>query len=338
MGSINFSAGAMFGSLSDYVGAKSGLALSRPHIIQIFSDHDRFTDYAEAPDEAWVRLESVAYEEMIELLLYAVGRLEQVDNLLPLPALRRKYGTDPKTAEIIYGIADIFAAYIKSLDLDNMPRGSTIDPGPFMQEATRRYGRLGLEMSYDLIQAQVVQTEIKSAHFPDIRNDVDIIQLEDLFRSEGLPAEEGLFFDQRYIDFINRNFEQIDKINWRKFEALTAEHFARQGFAVDIGPGRNDDGVDIRVWPSKDGGDKPPAIIIQCKRQKAPIPKVIVKSLYADILDEKAASGLVVTTSRLSPGAQAVCDARKYPIQSADRGTIRQWVGQMRKPGMGIAT
>lgn len=328
----------MFGSLSDVVGVKSGLALSKLRIIEIFADHERFTGYADAPDEAWVRIESIVYEDIIELLLYAVGRLEQVDNLPPLPALRRKYGTDPKTTEIVYGIAHIFTAYMKSLDLANMPPGSMIDPDPFMKEATRCYGKIGLDMSFDFIQAQGVQMEIKSSYLPAIHYGVDIIQLEDLFRSEGLPSEEGVFFDQRYIDFINRNFERIDEINWRKFEALTAEYFVRQGFAVDIGPGRNDDGVDIRAWPSKEGLEKPPAIIIQCKRQKADISKVVVKSLYADIVDEKAGSGLVVTTSRLSPGAQAVCNARKYPIKTADRAMVRHWVGEMRKPGMGIAT
>lgn len=328
----------MFGSLSDVIGVKSGLALSKLRIIEIFNDHERFTNYADVPDEAWVRIESITYEEMIELLLYAVGRLDQIDNLPPLPALRRKYGTDPKTTEIVYGIARIFTNFMKSLGFANMPPGSMIDPGPFMKEATRCYGKIGLDMSFDFIQAQAVQMEIKSSCLPAIHYGVDIIQLEDLFRSEGLPSEEGVFFDQRYIDFINRNFELIDEIHWRKFEALTAEYFVRQGFAVDIGPGRNDDGVDVRAWPSKEGLDKPPAIIIQCKRQKADVSKVIVKSLYADILDEKAGSGLVVTTSRLSPGAQAVCDARKYPIKTADRATVRQWISEMRKFGVGIAT
>jgi len=338
MGSINFSAGAMFGSLSDFVGIKSGLALNRPRIVEIFTDHESFERYADAPDEAWVRIESIVYEEMIELLLYAVGRLEQIDNLPPMPALRRKYGTAPKTTEIICGIADIYINYMQSLDLDSMPRGSMIDPGPFMKEAFRRYGKLGLDMSCDFITAQAVQMEIKSAHLPGIHDDVGIIELEDLFRSEGLPDQDRAFFDQRYIDFINRNFDRIDEINWRKFEALTAEYFVRQGFEVDLGPGRNDDGVDIRVWPSRDAVERPPAIIIQCKRQKAPVSKVIVKVLYADVLDAEATSGLVVTTSRLSPGAKAVCDARKYPIDAADRGKIRKWIEEMRRPGMGIAT
>jgi restriction system protein len=272
---------------------------------------------------------------LVELLLYATGRLERTGNLPPVAALRRKYGADTKTTAVISGIGEIFIEYMKSIDLKVSPK---IDPGPFMREAMQRYGKLGLDMSSDFIQALAVQMEIKSPYLPRIQSDLNIIELEDLFRSEGLPVQDGTFFDQRYIDFINRNFERIDEINWRKFEALTAEYFVRQGCEVDIGPGRNDDGVDLRVWPSKDSSDKPPAIIIQCKRQKAQIPKVIVKSLYADIVDEKATSGLVVTTSRLSPGAKAVCDARKYPISSADRETIRQWVRGMRSPGMGIAT
>jgi restriction system protein len=67
------------------------------------------------------------------------------------------------------------------------------------------------------------------------------------------------------------------------------------------------------------------------------VSKVIVKALYTDVTHEAANSGLIVTTSWLSPGAKAVCEARKYPIEEADRETIRTWVHEMRKPGAGIA-
>lgn len=126
-------------------------------------------------------------------------------------------------------------------------------------------------------------------------------------------------------------------MNWRKFEGLTADFFSRQGFEVELGEGRNDDGVDVRVWPTGEDPSKPPAIIVQCKRQRASIEKVIVKSLFADVLHNEAQSGLVVTTSRLSPGAAAVCKARKYPVEVADREAVRRWVEEMRKPGMGMA-
>jgi restriction system protein len=78
----------------------------------------------------------------------------------------------------------------------------------------------------------------------------DIRDLDELFRSERLESPHGEFFDQRFVDFLAANFDDIDNINWRQFEGLSAEFFARNGYAVELGPGRNDDGVDVRLWPA----------------------------------------------------------------------------------------
>jgi restriction system protein len=75
---------------------------------------------------------------------------------------------------------------------------------------------------------------------------------------------------------------------------------------------------------------------VHCKRQKEKVEKIVVKALYADILDAKARSGLIVTTSMLSSGAEKVCTARTYPIMQANRDTLRQWVMTMRSPYSGI--
>jgi restriction system protein len=336
MGSINFSIGAMFGSLSEVVGTKSGLALTKPHIIEIFDNDGRFLEYGNLPEDNNVRIESITYEEMVELLLYSVGRLEKLNNQMPIATLLHKYGHKAEIFEIIKGVSGLFLSFMKDKMRDGAPNQTKIDPREFMTTAFHRYGQIGLDMAYDTIRAMSVQAELKFSYFPESHSNIDIIKLDDLFRSEGLSKQSGMFIDQRYIDFINRNFDQIDDINWRKFEALTAEYFSRLGFEVDIGPGRNDDGVDVRVWPSSSLPDAPPAIIVQCKRQKATISKVIVKALYTDVIHQNAKSGLIVTTSRLSPGAQAVCDARKYPIETADRAKVRDWVSEMRKPGMGV--
>jgi restriction system protein len=93
--------------------------------------------------------------------------------------------------------------------------------------------------------------------------------------------------------------------------------------------------VDVRVWTDDPKEGQPPTIIAQCKRQKAPVDKVVLKGLYADIQHEGAKSGLIVTTSRLSPGARDVNKARAYPIQEADRATVAAWIENMRKPGAG---
>jgi restriction system protein len=164
----------------------------------------------------------------------------------------------------------------------------------------------------------------------------DEVALRDLFKSEGLGAPDGAFVEQRYIDFLHRNFERIDQINWRKFEGLTGDFFQREGYRVELGPGRNDGGVDLRIWSGEVEPGLPPTILVQCKRQKTPVERVVMKALYADILHEGADSGLIVTTSRISPGAGDDRTARGYPIESANRGTLRTWIESMRKPGAGF--
>ncbi len=53
-------------------------------------------------------------------------------------------------------------------------------------------------------------------------------------------------------------------MHWRKFEELTAEYLQREGFNVELGPGINDDGVDVRIWKSTQNvHEEAPHIIVQ---------------------------------------------------------------------------
>ena len=128
----------------------------------------------------------------------------------------------------------------------------------------------------------------------------------------------------------------MGEINWRKFEALTCEYFKKQGYHVEIGRGRNDGGIDARVWKFKEDKGNPPMIIIQCKRQKSKIEKVVVKALWADMVYEKAESGLLVTSSQVSKGAITDCIARGYNIRFAERDTLDNWIKTMRTPYKGF--
>jgi restriction system protein len=92
----------------------------------------------------------------------------------------------------------------------------------------------------------------------------------------------------------------------------------------------------MRVWPEKADRQLPPALLVQCKRERKKIGKVVVKALWADVLAERAGSGLIVTTTALSPGAKKVCTARAYRIREADRGTLREWIEAMKTPDRGI--
>jgi restriction system protein len=82
--------------------------------------------------------------------------------------------------------------------------------------------------------------------------------------------------------------------------------------------------------------EESPHILVQCKRQKAKVEKVVVKGLHADVSYESADYGLIVTTSELSPGARATIEARGYPIQEVDRSGLEKWLQTLRTPGTGI--
>lgn len=193
--------------------------------------------------------------------------------------------------------------------------------------------------------ADAVETAIEYINFHAARSPAslytpriwgDALDLKELFASESVAASYGRFFDQRFINYLASNFEEIGSVNWRKFEALVAEYFYRIGFHVELGAGRNDNGVDIRVWESGVSTDStPPTLIIQCKRERRKIEKVVVKALAADVIWEGAQQGLLVATADWSPGAREVVRTRSYPLTEVNRGVLRTWILGMRDLGRG---
>ena len=118
---------------------------------------------------------------------------------------------------------------------------------------------------------------------------------------------------------------------WRNFERLTAEYFDRNGYAVTLGPGSKDGGVDIRLWPKDSDKTLPPLMLIQCKRYKqgSLVDVEYVKALWSDVDFEGAQSGLIATTARISPDGKRVCEARKYPLAFAENEAVKGWTRSM---------
>ena len=243
MGSINAEAATIFGTLSDFVGVKSGLALNERALLTLLSrdEYGRFNDYLSLPQGAWIRIESVVYEEMAEFLLFSVGRLERINNLVPFATVYHKYKHDKAERDLFEAISQSCIDFFNGVLADpELPNGHAIDPTPFVRACRQRFGPRGLRIALDILTAITIQQEISSAYSPTGSDWDDVADLEDLFRSEGLDTQYGRFVDQRYIDYLHRNFQDIDRINWRKFEGITGEYFDRQGFNVEnrIGPKR----------------------------------------------------------------------------------------------------
>lgn len=336
MGSVHISGAHFLESICEHIGCKAGVALGRSELDSFF-EAEGLDEFVGLAADQHLRIESSIYEGVIEGLLYKLGRLENRHNVLPAIAHFHKYKHDDAKMEVVFAINDLFLQWSRAAIAEAKRTGAqALDPRPLYEAAAKQFGAFGLELSIDILQGYEASRLKSLFTLPAQKEWKETIELRALFESERLNAEVGQFFDQRYIDYLNRNFDDIDNMHWRKFEELTAEFFQKAGYEVKLGPGRNDDGVDVRAWSSDMNANEAPQIVIQCKREKKKIGKVVVKSLYADVLHEQASSGLIVTTSHLTPGAQKTCTARNYPVGVIDRPMLRTWLSELRKPGIGI--
>lgn len=330
MGRIVFPRAELTATLSEIVGHKSGLALDE---LQLSAHLDgQVDDLLLGDGEEIVTIRAEEAEDIVSHLLYAVGSTPIRRTVHPGSEVMHRVKHLPGGLESYNKFQQILLSEFKKQEESKEP----FDFTPVLERANAEipeHGGVIALLYYDFTQISLQQnpwSQIRSVQWEDVK------ELDELFESEALDPTHGSYLDQRFIDYLERNIDAIDRMNWRKFEGLTCEFFERLGFHVEIGEGRNDGGIDARVWPNAQSTKEPPALLIQCKRQKDKIDKVVVKALWADVLSEGARSGLVVTTSQLSPGAARVCSARAYPIHEANREAVTAWLALMRSPNTGV--
>jgi restriction system protein len=341
MGAIWFRGSEFVACLSELIGFKTGLALSAERLKTIL---DEINPRLWPPSgDLTMRIRAEQFEEVCVGVLWRLGA-GPPEVIFPMREVERRNEGDRARLAVVEALEPQLSEFEDhAIQLGFLPEAIRMeqppsDPRALFTAAEETYGPIGREIAeqfVDATNAYLLQSpfhRLRRVEWSDIRD------LDDLFRSERLANRYGEYFDQRFVDFLDANFDDIDQVNWRQFEGLAAEFFDRSGFRVALGPGRNDEGVDIRLWPHEaEESDAGPAVtLVQCKRERRRITKTVVKGLWADVVAEDAKSGLVVTTSSLSPGARATRTARGYPIEEADRETLRSWIRSMRTPGSGI--
>ncbi|CRM50426.1 Restriction endonuclease [Pseudomonas sp. 58 R 12] len=219
---------------------------------------------------------------------------------------------------------------------DAEKNGRGVDPWAFVRRCHKKLGALGLEMAIE--QVMVFHQALRMSLFshPQINVWDDTLTLSQLFNGLQHTPQEGAFIDQRFSDYLSVNSGRLPEMHWRRFEELTAEFFNRESFHDELGPGFNDDGVDVM-------GCKPDASpmanllgLIQYKRVQAKVEKLVIKGLASDVQFEKAGYGVIVTTSTLSPGAKTTIESRGYPIRAVERDAVAKWLVQLLTPGTGL--
>lgn len=332
MGRIWFSATDYVATLADICGFKSGVSLSLKRLRQILrsAGPDAY-EWPKSMDHG-ISLRAEDFEDTIHHVLYSLGAIRTRNpSFLPHEVLQ-EVALNPATTHMAEDLMTAFGEATRRSALRNP--GQPIDLTPVFEDMVRLHGRAGFDLARRFVDA--VAEAVSASPWGRNRGVdwQDVVDLDDLFKREDLATAHGRYFDLRFINYLHRNFGDIDRVNWRMFERLTAEFFERAGFQVNLGPGRGDGGVDVRAELNVNG--RILSVLVQCKRYKENVGPGVVKELWAEVDWEGRSRdvdpvGLLVTTSRFTPGAQDLVTARRYPILEVDRDRLKQWVEAMHR-------
>ena len=123
--------------------------------------------------------------------------------------------------------------------------------------------------------------------------------------------------------YFSRNYSDLSKLHWRQFEEFLASIFLKHGYRTSLGPGRADEGVDLRLVVNSVLGEL--VTIVQVKRYKKPITLEQVAALSGVMHDQNADFGIYVTTSRFLPSAKRFAQRQERSINLATPAEVGLW-------------
>ncbi len=319
---INVLRRSLFEQMMDLASIKSGLILPQSKAITLLNNEIGHDGWWSEDLDSYIRIHMEDYEDTFLSLLTAVGYI--ADSKSPMACavqytndIGNEIGVSPNDKMAIYQICmEIQNAFIRYM--------TTSDPIP---------NHLLKYPNYDKFKDEYFKRHIYHESPPPEANWSTPVNLSTLFDSESVQGceKDEAYFDQRFIEYLDKQKCDIADIHWRQFEYLTGEFFHRSGYSVTIGKGRGDGGIDVVAIKENDitGPEK---IFVQCKKYKKTnhIQLDSVRAFWATISDEQATKGIIATTSCLTKGSQEYCKARLYRLAAAEGDKVENWIGKMK--------
>ncbi|OOG17961.1 hypothetical protein BWD42_11730 [Sphingobacterium sp. CZ-UAM] len=320
MGHINFPLREFYNGAAELVAIKSGIILNRFKI----GDYLR-----EKFDEDYLQIDQldknirIASSTMTDMVIYLRQRLGNLPPQLPIMNdyhILNEYTIREKDI-LITGIPSIAYHLIKSSQDEN--KEGIIEQLMVQENIDKKLATACFNIGAHTLDTSI---SIDSGKVWD-----NATPLSELFKIEIKPKNNEDFIEQKFIDYLALNGHEIEIIHWRNFERLCAEYFRRLGYHAVLGPGTNDGGVDIRVYPNSDNLATA-LLLIQCKRYSGEHKVTIetVKSFYTDVFFEGAKEGIIATTGYIAEGGKKIVKARKYNIKFSEKENVKQWTNQMK--------
>jgi len=129
-------------------------------------------------------------------------------------------------------------------------------------------------------------------------------------------------------EHFSKNSDQLTWLDWRQFEMLVAELLQAQGFETQLGPGRADEGVDIRLLQRDPIGDILTLVQVKKYDKRIPIRLEAVQALHGMKEAEGANKSLFVTTSRYLPSAKNFAGRDNVQMDLCVSDDVRKWCAE----------
>jgi restriction endonuclease Mrr len=126
----------------------------------------------------------------------------------------------------------------------------------------------------------------------------------------------------------------LDSLGWREFEELVADLLSKDGYHVELGPGRKDEGVDIMAVKEVEGIGLVMAVW-QAKKLalKNKVGIEVIRELADTCNETQASKGVIVTTTFLTGPAIKRVQRDKYKLSKVDRDDLMQWMRRVKQQG-----
>lgn len=141
----------------------------------------------------------------------------------------------------------------------------------------------------------------------------------------GLVQQDIADVHEELYSYFAKRPDDLFRLTWRGFEILLFRIFQNQGFTCELGPGSNDEGIDVRVLQRDPLGDI--LTLVQAKKYspKNKINMSAVAALHGVADVENAQKSIFVTTSDYLPSARKFAGRTRIPMTLATSNDVREW-------------
>ena len=118
---------------------------------------------------------------------------------------------------------------------------------------------------------------------------------------------------------------RLSNLQWRDFEKIVAALLESQGYKVELGPGSNDGGTDIRLIQRDPIGDILTLVQVKRYRPDRKIKLEAVQALHGAATADSADRSMFVTTSAYLPSAEKFAARHNVPMTLHTSTDVQQW-------------